>query len=292
MTGDAPTDDRAVAINQKARVDDIIKQGDCPVEGCDFVASDRAGALGHVSGMSHDDAHRRVLELVTGAGDDSEDPTYLTDPPCECKVGRQIGVYDVFAHGLAEEYRERGSGASVTERFNARLVWGALQGRGAGTDVDADVKDLDWGPIDTQDVTDQVLDVLRDAVVEDDNPARFEEREWLQRVGIDLERLGDDFVSLPTMLKHLRECEGVDTSQSPEIASKADLVERTERTISRTETSLENTLEDAADDVLTIGDSVVVTVSATVRCDSCGEQIRLDALLDGNGCGCAPHRRP
>ena len=186
-----------------------------------------------------------------------------------CKIGRECAEYGLS--GLDEDLcRRRADGASLRDLqgfVNERVLERAL------ADADADVV---GDP-------ENIYRLLRDDDVSSGRQAELRSR--LERAGIDIEAVENDFVSHQTVRDHLKECLDVDTSRRSCID-----VERATRTInwaeSRSKAVIEQTLDQLRSaDQLATGD-LEVTQTVRVTCTGCGETYRVAELLDRGGCEC------
>jgi len=108
----------------------------------------------------------------------------------------------------------------------------------------------------------------------------------LERNGVDLAEVRDDFVSYGTVRTHLRDCLNVETSR--EESFDVDDARRTVlRLLSRTEAVTERTIERLTNtDALTVPDPSV-GLSLRVACGDCGDEYTFSELLRRGGCSCA-----
>lgn len=196
---------------------------------------------------------------------------------CDCKVGRVRDVYGL--EGLDEalvahwrgDGREELSLRDLESYANRRMMRAAMTG--AGMD-----------PIDGE--VENVYELLvGDRATEG---TRTEVRNRLERHGVDVASLREDFVSHQTIHTHLREC--LDVSKTPTDPDPAERRQRVADTVfalqNRTEAVTRGSLESLqnTDAVALEGFDVLVDVSVT--CDSCGRVYDIGKLLDGGGCVC------
>lgn len=189
-------------------------------------------------------------------------------PECSCKVGRSARAYDL-ADVDAELRARRADGASLRDLegvLNRAMLRRALDGTDAAV----------IGGV----------DAVYEALVGDDVSAgrRAEVRARLERAGVDVDALRDDFVSYVTVRTHLRDCLGLDTDRT-EPLSVTDARGTIEWSRSRSEGIVERTLERLArrDDV-SAGD-LAVSHDVRVTCDGCGATVPVEAFLE-DGCDC------
>ena len=186
-----------------------------------------------------------------------------------CKIGRDCAKYDLS--GLDENLcRRRADGASLRdlqEFVNERVLERALAD--ANADVVGDPENI--------------YRLLRDDEVSSGRQAELRSR--LERAGIDIEAVENDFVSHQTVRGHLKECLDIDTSRqsSTDIEQAARNINwaesRSKAVIKRTLDQLRNTNQLATDDL-------DVTQTIRVTCTGCGETYRVADLLDRGGCEC------
>ncbi len=205
--------------------------------------------------------------------EESEGVDAAVEPPCSCKLGRNLAAYGLDdLHATLRERRADGDSLRDLERFvNTSLLDGAL--REAGAEVIGDV------------------DAIYDALTGDDVSAgrRTEVRERLEHAGVDVATVEAAFVSYQTVRTHLRECLNLETSRERSL-SVDDARGTIEWARSRSEGIVERTLQrlDAADEVAA-GD---VDVSHVVRvdCGDCGSSYPVDEFVDRGGCACGAKR--
>lgn len=115
--------------------------------------------------------------------------------------------------------------------------------------------------------------------------ARIQARRDLERRGVDVERVTDDFVSHQTVYKYLTEERGVEYER--EVGDQRERARGTVRRMtSRTEAIARSALERLRDtDRLALG-SFDVFLDLRVRCTDCGNAYDLADLLEANGCEC------
>lgn len=115
--------------------------------------------------------------------------------------------------------------------------------------------------------------------------ARIQARRDLERRGVDVERVTDDFVSHQTVYNYLTEERGVEYER--EVSDQRERAQATVRRMtSRTEAIARSTLERLRDtDRLALG-SFDVFLDLRVRCTDCGNAYGLIELLKSDGCEC------
>lgn len=115
--------------------------------------------------------------------------------------------------------------------------------------------------------------------------ARTEAIERLERQGIDIGVLQDDFVSYQTVRTHLRDCIGLETGRESSI-DRAGAEDTVYSFLARSETVIEGTLSRLrSTDELHTGD-LDLAVNARVACQECGREYTVSQLLDRGHCAC------
>lgn len=204
-------------------------------------------------------------------------PADTTDGPSSgkrLKLVRLIDQYDLEGMGSTLERRwtaeetERSSLRDLAGYFNRELLSAAM--------ADAGMQPLDG----------EVENVYRLLTAEDVGGGdRTRMRRRLEREGIDVDTLVDDFVTyqaVRTYLKSHREAEYT----PPERDRTAEGIENIQRLRGRTTTVTEGKLEQLRDTgEITLGEFRTV-VDITVLCEDCGGQYEVTELLDSGGCDC------
>ncbi|MFT4921917.1 MAG: hypothetical protein ACI8XM_001125 [Haloarculaceae archaeon] len=114
---------------------------------------------------------------------------------------------------------------------------------------------------------------------------RTQQRNRLERDGIDVDAIEDDFVTHQAVHTYLTDALGVSKDQTSEDPLEKH-EERIQRLRSRTEAVTENSLSEltTAGD-LTLGEHNVI-VDLQVYCQDCGTQYDIATLLSSGGCDC------
>ncbi|MGB9951439.1 rod-determining factor RdfA [Haloarcula marismortui] len=193
----------------------------------------------------------------------------------QSKVGRLIETYGLESMGSELERawlgdgQERQSLRDLADRFNRALLVAAI--RDAGMDV------VDGEP----------ANFYRLLTADDVSAGkRVEARNRLERAGIDVERLVEEFVTYQAIRYYLTEVRGA--SYDPD--RETEQVERERDTIDRLRSRVETIVRDTVDrlqtaDRLTVGEYRVF-VSIDIRCQDCGTRHSISDLLDRGGCNC------
>ncbi|MFB6141588.1 MAG: rod-determining factor RdfA [Halosimplex sp.] len=198
-------------------------------------------------------------DAVDGAG----------DAGCSCKVGRAVRTYDLgaFDRTLVDRRRDGASLRDLETVVNEAILRAAL--READADVIGDVSSV------------------YERLTGDDASAgeRAELRGRLERAGVDVDALSDDFVSYGTVRTHLRECLDVETDRRTPL-SVEDARGTVEWARSRSEGIVERTLDRlGATPEFAAGD-LSVTHVVRVTCADCGATYPVDEFVDRGGCDC------
>ncbi|MFU1783565.1 rod-determining factor RdfA [Haloarcula japonica] len=193
----------------------------------------------------------------------------------QSKVAQLIETYELSSMGAELERAwlgengQRQSLRDLADRFNRALLVAAI--RDAGMDV------IDGEPAN-----------FYRLLTDDDVSAgkRIEARNRLERGGIDVDTLEDQFVTYQAIRYYLTEVRGV----SYESESEAEQVEQERGTIDRLRSRVETIVRDTVDrlntaDKLTVGEYRVF-VSIDIRCQDCGTRYSISDLLDRGGCDC------
>lgn len=195
---------------------------------------------------------------------------------CSCKVGEI--VRDSLADGMHEQLRARWIGdgeesqsvRALTRFFNETILECRLG--------EADVETLE-GEVDT------LYDHLSG------NTSKGMETQvsrQLERHGVDVDAVVDEFVSHQTIYRHLKNCLGAekDTSLTDEERIEHGL-ERITRLQNRSEVISEDTLEQLQKtDTIALG-TYEVLVNFRVTCNECSVHCDFTDLLKRGGCDCA-----
>lgn len=197
-----------------------------------------------------------------------------TGPGPDPKVLRLIRKYDLEGIGDELEARwtrseDRTSLRELADSFNERLLRAAIR--------DAD--------IDT--ITDDLGRLY--ALLDGDEGSRGEQtaaRRRLERAGVDVETVTDDFVSYGAIRSYLtgyRNASLPDADEDPPAAESRTIEGLRQRTVAVTESKLAR-LRDT--DHLQLG-SYRVFADVQVLCEECGRQYDVATLLDTGACECS-----
>ncbi len=192
----------------------------------------------------------------------------MTSDPC--KVGRVAERWDLddVDRDLADRRtRDRASLRDLAAYFDRRVLRAAMERAGMAP--------LDGEPA-------NVHRLLTDDDVS--GAARTRARRRLERAGVDVDAVRSDFVSHPTVGKHLREC--LDVSKPADGDPVSTARERVARMQSRSEAVVHNAVEGLADGGEVDGGDLTVVVDARVVCETCSAHHSVESFLDRGGCDC------
>jgi hypothetical protein len=190
------------------------------------------------------------------------------------KVARLLDEYDLESVGPELERRwtadgdDRASLRDLATYFNRRLLEAVLAAS------------------DAQPFAGEAATAHRLLTDDDASGAeRTRVRRRLERAGVDVDALLDDFVSYQAVRTYLTSVRGAeyDPATRPRTAAEAENIGRLRgRTVSVTEEKLDRLRRDGH---LSLGDLRVV-VSITVLCEDCGARYDVAELLERGGCDC------
>jgi hypothetical protein len=186
-------------------------------------------------------------------------------------------IDDRLSASLNETLRDRWIGVdddqqSVRELeayFNKRLLAQRL--------TDADIETLDG----------EIENFYQLLSGETSSGMRTQVRRRLERNGVDVDALVDDFVSHQTIYRHLTNCLDADVDES---LTAAERIDREHERIGRLQNKSEVVAEEALDrlcrnDAITLGTADVL-VNFRVTCEDCGTHQELTELIQQGGCRC------
>ena len=195
--------------------------------------------------------------------------------PTNSKVGRLIDEYDL--HGLGREMEGRWTGENgerdslreLADLFNRRFLRAALDSVGADT------------------VTYDVDHIYRQLTGDDvSSGVRTEIRNHLERVGINVDNLLDDFVSYQAVRTYLTKYRNVDYEPDRD----DDPIEREGQHIRRLRSRTTNVTEDKLRQLRRNGDieigSIRVQTDLHVYCEDCGSRYTVSEFLERESCSC------
>lgn len=113
-----------------------------------------------------------------------------------------------------------------------------------------------------------------------------QQRNRLQRAGVDVDQLEDDFVTHQAVYTYLTDGLGVSKDSTDETDPREKHEQRIQRLQNRTAAVMENSLSELENgDHLSLG-SVETTVDLQVYCRDCETQYGIATLLQNGGCDC------
>lgn len=195
---------------------------------------------------------------------------------CGCKVGRMIDAYELSGSNqqlvewwTADDAKE--SLRDIADYFNQNLLRTELQRNG-------------YSPLDGE-----IENIYR--LLTDDDVSRGMEtqtRKRLERQGVDVESLTDDFVSYQSIYRHLNECLNTEYTEETQTAESRRQTgkERIFALENRTETVTIDTLSQLIDHDALALEEFDVLVDVSVTCLRCHRQHTIDELIENEGCQC------
>lgn len=192
----------------------------------------------------------------------------------QSKVATNIEKYDLQEVGdelerlwITEDPDDRMSLRELADRFNQRLLLRALETEGIQT-LDGEIENL--------------YRLLTNEMVSGVDRMRTERR--LEREGVDVEAVENDFVSYQSIRTYLTKYRDIDYSRE---VNRLDSAHGTvQRLRSRTNNVTKSKLERLLDsDEITLGDFRVMT-DISVLCNDCGTKQDILDILELGGCEC------
>lgn len=194
------------------------------------------------------------------------------------KVARVLAAHDLeeLAEGLGDRWLGRGgeeeSLRGLAERINVAVLRSAM--------AEAGLDPLDG----------EARNAYR-LLTDDEVSAgmRTQQRQELERAGVDVEAIRSEFVTHQAVYTYLTRGLGLEKSTDEDHQRERDF-EALGRLRSRTAAVTESTLGRLRDtDRIALGQFEVL-VNVDVVCRDCGTRLTLDELVDGGGCRCADSR--
>ncbi|MFB6095450.1 MAG: rod-determining factor RdfA, partial [Halodesulfurarchaeum sp.] len=189
------------------------------------------------------------------------------------KVARVVDEYGLDAAPAELEAAwtrttDRKSLRELADDLNRRLLRSAM--REAGLDpIDADVGSA-----------------YRALTDDSDGASRVQKARELERQGVDVDSLQDDFVShqaIHTYLRRYRNVEPPESDDEDRLDAERDRVERLQGRMRAVAEDAVGRLRDA-DEIALDGFDVVASID--VHCEECGRSYRVGELLRRGGCAC------
>lgn len=196
---------------------------------------------------------------------------------CGCKVGSvaerrgiEAVAADLGALWTDEDEERRRSVRELTAHFNRRVLEAAM---------------LDAGMSPLSGEAANLYRLLTDEETGAGDRVQAEKR--LERAGVAVDGLRDDFVTHQTVYRHLRDCLDAeyDRTSDPDDRLEGD-VERIESLRSRTEIVAEEIATRLRDAALFDVASPSAYVDVRIRCEDCGESYVPRDILAAEGCAC------
>ncbi|KTG07807.1 hypothetical protein AUR64_01905 [Haloprofundus marisrubri] len=200
---------------------------------------------------------------------------------CGCKVERVAERYDlgqvdgVLVSKWLGESGERYSLRRLETFFNERVLE-AVVTESPMTVLDGDVSHL--------------YERLSDGSVSAGQ--RAETENYLKRVGVNVERVRNDFVSHQTVHTHLRDCLGETRKRASDPGSRVEKADKTVLSLqNRMRLVTEETIERLSRADIVALDSFDVYVDTTIVCGDCDRSLSFSELLDRGTCRCQVDER-
>jgi hypothetical protein len=199
----------------------------------------------------------------------------VSEPNRRYKVGRVLSEYGLL--DLHEELPDRWVGADgeatslreLADQFNVAILERAMEEAGAD-------------PLEGE--AENAYRLLTDDDVS--VGVRTQQRNRLEREGLDVDALEDDFVTHQAVHTYLTEAVGVSKKRGDDTDPMEKHEQRVQRLRSRTEAVTENSLSELTSaGTLTLGEHNVV-VDLQVYCRDCGSQFDAATLFRRGGCDC------
>jgi hypothetical protein len=192
------------------------------------------------------------------------------------KVARVIQEYDL--EGLNNELVSLWTGEG-TERYSLRELETYVNQR----ILRAAMQEADMDPLMGE--VENLYDLLTGN--ETSEGVRLEARKRLERAGVDVDQVQDDFVSHQSIHTYLKQHLEVSYDRSE---SDDERIERANSTIlslqNRTEAVTEGTLQNLDNSGVLDLDGFEVFIDIRVTCDACGRYYEINELLERGGCEC------
>lgn len=195
-------------------------------------------------------------------------------PGRESKVARLLREYELESLGDELEHlwtrdEDRWSLRDLAEYFNRELLRTALRETGT-TDLDGEAANYHR--------------LLTD---DDVSPGdRVEATRWLERAGVDVERLQGEFVSYQAVRTYLKRYRNAEYERT-----EGDRVSREAESVQQFSARTEAIVQDKIDRLQRQGHIAVgkpsVTVQVRVYCSECNSQYSVDQLLERGYCDCS-----
>jgi hypothetical protein len=203
-------------------------------------------------------------------------PDETGEPKQRYKVGRVLAAYDL--EGLHAELPDLWLGTDgealslrdLADRLNVAVLRRAMERAGAD-------------PLEGE--AENAYRLLTDDGVS--VGVRTQQRNRLERAGVDIEGLEDDFVTHQAVYTYLTQALEVSKADTDETDPLEKHEQRIQRLRSRTDAVTENSLDELTEaEELTLGEYSLV-VDLQVYCRDCDSQYDISTLFETGGCDCA-----
>ena len=203
-------------------------------------------------------------------------PDETGEPKQRYKVGRVLAAYDL--EGLHAELPDLWLGADgdalslrdLADRLNVAVLRQAMERAGAD-------------PLEGE--AENAYRLLTDDGVS--VGVRTQQRNRLERAGVDIDDLEDDFVTHQAVYTYLTQALEVSKADTDETDPLEKHEQRIQRLRSRTDAVTENSLDELTEsEELTLGEYSLV-IDLQVYCRDCDSQYDITTLFETGGCDCA-----
>jgi hypothetical protein len=202
-------------------------------------------------------------------------PDETGEPKQRYKVGRVLAAYDL--EGLHAELPDLWLGADgdalslrdLADRLNVAVLRQAMERAGAD-------------PLEGE--AENAYRLLTDDGVS--VGVRTQQRNRLERAGVDIDDLEDDFVTHQAVYTYLTQALEVSKADTDETDPLEKHEQRIQRLRSRTDAVTENSLDELTEsEELTLGEYSLV-IDLQVYCRDCDSQYDISTLFETGGCDC------
>ncbi|WP_380676188.1 rod-determining factor RdfA [Salinigranum sp. GCM10025319] len=199
-----------------------------------------------------------------------------SDGTVNSKVARLIGVYDLGAE-LGDRLEalwtatesERESLRTLADRFNKRLLETAMNDAGMSV-VDGEVDNL-YRLLNADDVS---------------SGNRTEARRRLERNGVDVDQLEQDFVTYQAVRSYLKDVRGAAYERKQDGNRVENVAETIQRLKSRTQSVAEKNIDQLVkSEQVSIGEYQLF-IDVSILCEECNTQYGLVEFLENGRCDC------
>lgn len=200
---------------------------------------------------------------------------------CSCKIGRVGKKYQI--DDLDDELvrRRNNDGASLrtlADYINKRILSAAINDADTGYDID----DMQWG-INDEDIVTTIYNILSNDDIPVEQVVRVKSR--LEKSGIDVDTLTNDWVTHPTVRDHFRKCLDINTSRQEAITID-DAIDTIEWARARCSGVIDTTFKRLTKANLVKISNHKVSITIRITCTECGEIYRPTSLIEQRSCSC------